>query len=122
MAEIGSTKTPDERVFAAIDEALALGASTGRVGRAINRRAARLFETPERAIAMYEWSREHYTNSPVASFELAKYACNTGDIDRTISLLEEVKARGGDEQLQTVGFDPTFALVVNESKVQALLR
>ena len=71
---------------------------------------------------MYEWSRANYTNSPVASFELAKYACNTGDIDATITLLEEVKARGGREQLQTVSFDPTFALVVNESRVQALLR
>ncbi len=122
MSEIGATSTSDERALAAAQEALDLGGSEGSIGRAVNRRAARLFKTPERAEAMYQWSRERYTNSAAASFELAKLACMAGDIDGAKALLQEVKERGGDKQLQTISFDPTFSLVVNDSDVQALLK
>lgn len=122
MREVGDTATPDDRTLLAAQEAVDLGASVGAVGRAVNRRAARLFKTPERATAMYEWSRTHYTNSAAATFELAKLACMSGDIDAAKALLHEVKARGGDDLLQTVSFDPTFSLVVNDSDIQALLK
>jgi hypothetical protein len=122
MREIGDTATPDDRTLLAAQEAVDLGASVGAVGRAVNRRAARLFKTPERATAMYEWSRTHYTNSAAATFELAKLACMSGDIDAAKALLNEVKTRGGDDLLQTVSFDPTFSLVVNDSDIQALLK
>ena len=45
---------------------------------------------------------------------------NTGETSTVVEYLKTVKKRGGKKLLNTVGFDPTFALVANDPDVVAL--
>ncbi len=122
LDEVKSKKTKDARALEALDEAKALGAEPRPLAEAATKRGKAFITDVERATVFFEWARAADEKWPDATFELAKFACNTGDIDITKELLTEVKARGGKKLLKTVEFDPTFALVVSDPEVLALLK
>jgi hypothetical protein len=122
LAEVTNRKTKDERATAALAEAKAAGATARELASAANKRGTRLFGTPDRARPFFEYARDEDKRFADASFNLAKLSAMTGEIPVIIEHLTEVKKRGGKRLLQTVEYDPTFALVADDPDVLALLK
>lgn len=120
--EVAKKKTKDDRALAALEEAKGLGAEPKDLAKAANKRGEKLLVTPDRATTFFEWAAAADPKYPNATFNLAKLAANTGDIDKVKELLTEVRARGGKKLLQQIEFDPSFALVADDPEVLKLLR
>lgn len=122
LDEVKNKKTKDDRALAALAEAKEAGAKDRDLAKAATKRGKSLLSDPERATKFFEYAQDIDKKYPDATFELAKLTANTGEAEKTIELLEEVKKRGGKKLLKNVEFDPTFALVANEPAVQKLLK
>lgn len=122
LTEVKNKKTKDDRAMAALGEAKEAGAKDRDLAVAATKRGKSLSSDPERATKFFEYAQDIDKKYPDATFELAKITVNTGEAEKTIELLEEVKKRGGKKLLKNVEFDPTFALVANEPAVQKLLK
>ncbi|MCA9693341.1 MAG: hypothetical protein KC636_27345 [Myxococcales bacterium] len=122
VAEATNKKTKDDRAIKALEEAEAAGAELPELAKAANKRGESLSGDPERAAKFFEWAKDKDEKFPDPVFNLAKQAVLTGDTETTITLLEEVKKRGGKKLLKQVGFDPLFEVVKDDPKVQALMK
>ncbi|MEE9385788.1 MAG: hypothetical protein V3V08_20455 [Nannocystaceae bacterium] len=120
LAAVRDPKIGDEGAHNKLREAKKLGATVRERAKAANARGESLFATPPRAAGFFEWARATDKRFPDATFNLAKLAANSGDINQVKTLLTEVADRGGKRLLRTIEFDPTFALVANDSEVQEL--
>ncbi|TPV96441.1 MAG: hypothetical protein B7733_04740 [Myxococcales bacterium FL481] len=120
LALVRKKKTSDADAKQHLAQAEKLGASKRKLARAANARGQALVVTPERATPFFEYARQIDPKFPEATFNLAKFAANRGEIPQVKALLREVADRGGKKLLDTIEFDPTFALVANDRDVQAL--
>jgi colicin import membrane protein len=123
LDEIKNKRTKDKRADEALTEAEAAGAELKVLAKAAMSRGDKLLGKDQaRAKKYYEWARDKDPKFADPVFALAKMTVVTGDTGATITLLEEVKKRGGRKLLQQVGYDPLFEVVKDDPKVQSLIR
>ena len=120
LASVKKKKTGDAAAHDLLQKAQKHGATPRQLAEAANTRGESLMTTPERASDFFEWARKTDDKFPDATFNLAKLAANRGEIPKVKELLTEVAARGGKKMLDTIEFDPTFALVADDRDIAAL--
>ena len=96
------------------------GASGRRVAQSANRRGERLYSAPDRATKFFEWANRMDKRYAEPSFNLAKIAANQGELAQAKVHLREVAARRGHKLLQTIEFDPTFAVLADDPDIRQL--
>lgn len=120
LSLVRKKKTSDADARKHLDEAQKLGANPRDLAKSANARGQDLMASPDRATPFFEYARQIDAKFPDATFNLAKFAANRGEIPKVKELLTEVAARGGKKLLDTIEFDPTFALVADDRDIQAL--
>jgi hypothetical protein len=102
-------------------EAEAAGAKPRELAKAALARGNKLFETPDRAKAFFEWAAVKDPKYPDPLFALAKQAVVTGEIDQAKEYLKQVHARGGKKLLSQIDFDQTWEIVKDDPEIRKLL-
>ena len=122
FALIQNPKTPDAQALEALNRLLRSGKKPNLLSQAAIQRGRNLLSEPSRAETLFVWAQNTDKKSADASFELAKLSANQGEIPKVKIHLREVARRGGKKLLRTLEYDPTFALVSDDSEVQRLWR
>jgi len=125
LSEAKNVKTTDGRATKALDEAEKAGATATELATAANARGQAIMGDAERASKLFQWARDKDPKFAEASFNLAKLAALTGDVEAARAHLQEVAKRAGKHAkklLKQVEYDPIFEPVKDDPEIQKLLR
>jgi hypothetical protein len=120
LDEAKAKKTTDERAMAALTEAETAGAKPRDLAKVANARGEKLFDTPERAKAFFEWAAQKDPKYPEPAFNLAKQAAMQGEVDLAKEWLVKTHERGGKKLLKQLGFDPMWEIVKDDPDIRKL--
>ncbi|MCA9649046.1 MAG: hypothetical protein H6712_15740 [Myxococcales bacterium] len=122
LKEVTKTRTKDARALEALAEAEAAGVEVSELAKAANTRGERLYATPDRAKAFFQWANDKDEKYPNAAFNLAKQAAVLGELEEAKTWLTVVHERKGNKLLKQIDFDPMWEILKDDPDVRALLK